>query len=124
MFVAFVRAFTASASTRGDGITLKTGVERRGMMSVCCVQGYTSMPKDTKAKKEKAPKAPKEKAPKPSKKGGPKRALSAYMFFAAAKRDEVKAAHPGKMAIRTPFWCCVVALPAFGVGLDVVLCMA
>lgn len=50
------------------------------------------MPKDTK----KPAKAPKEKAAKKGKKDGPKRALSAYMFFAAAKRDEVKAANPGE----------------------------
>ncbi len=51
------------------------------------------MPKDTKkAPKEKAPK---EKAAKKGKKDGPKRALSAYMFFAQAKREDVKSSNPG-----------------------------
>lgn len=77
------------------------------------------MPKDTKAKKEKAPKAPKEKAPKASKKGGPKRALSAYMFFAAAKRDEVKAAHPGTIVIQPLFARVPAPFPATAVHLEV-----
>lgn len=63
-----------------------------------------SMPKEakTKAPKEpKAAKAPKEKKEK-KEKTGPKRALSAYMYFASAKRSEVKASNPGACAASAP----------------------